>query len=92
MIKITKLPEPAEWTKYRMTPGVDYQSIWLTIVNELKKRSQKGKPWSKKDLENLLKKYKEKFKYNDGTTVYYMYYPYCGIAIYNLQKKINSLR
>lgn len=27
MIKINKGKEPAEWTKYRLTPGVDYDSI-----------------------------------------------------------------
>lgn len=27
MIKITKRKEPKEWTEYRNTPGVDYQSI-----------------------------------------------------------------
>ena len=27
MRKIVKLGEPAEWTAYRLTPGVDYQSI-----------------------------------------------------------------
>lgn len=38
MIKITKTREPKEWTEYRNTPGVDYQSIPELVESLLKEQ------------------------------------------------------
>lgn len=38
MIKITKGKEPKEWTEYRATPGVDYQSIPELVESLLKEQ------------------------------------------------------
>lgn len=38
MIKIAKNKEPKEWTEYRNTPGVDYQSIPELVESLLKEQ------------------------------------------------------
>ena len=38
MIKIAKGKEPKEWTEYRNTPGVDYQSIPELVESLLKEQ------------------------------------------------------
>lgn len=38
MIKITKGKEPKEWTEYRNTPGVDYQSVPKLVESLLKEQ------------------------------------------------------
>lgn len=38
MIKIEKKKEPKEWTEYRNTPGVDYQSIPELVESLLKEQ------------------------------------------------------
>ena len=69
------------------------KELWMEIVTLLQSRRPKGQAWSKKELEPLLRKYSEKYRYydQDRKKVIYQYHPYCGIVIYNLQKKIQSL-
>lgn len=38
MILITKNKEPKEWTKYKSTPGVDYQAIPELVQSLLKEQ------------------------------------------------------
>ena len=57
-------------------------------INQVCKKKGKGKgEWDKSALNSFLKKYKN--KHNEGDKQ--KYYPYCGIVVWYIQKKLNTV-
>ena len=61
------------------------------VICKINSTCRKGKSWDKKTLELLLKKYSEKHSVKDEEGTKEKYYPYCGIIIWYLQKKLRTL-
>ena len=61
------------------------------VLSKINSTCKKGKNWNKKTLELFLKKYNEKHSEKDEEGVKEKFYPYCGIVIWYLQKKLKTL-
>ena len=66
-------------------------SMLTEVICKINSTCRKGKSWDKKTLELLLKKYSEKHSVKDEEGTKEKYYPYCGIIIWYLQKKLRTL-
>lgn len=67
------------------------RSMLTEVINKINSTCRKGKSWDKKILERFLKKYSEKHSEEDEEGTKEKYYPYCGIIIWYLQKKLRAL-
>ena len=67
------------------------RSMLTEVINKINSTCRKGKSWDKKILERFLKKYSEKHSEEDEEGTKEKYYPYCGIIIWYLQKKLQAL-
>lgn len=78
MIEITKNKEPKEQNR---------KESWESVKRELI-TIKKGNAWNKAVIEKYIKKYRS-MHIKAGKS---QYIPYCGIVIYNLQKKYRQIQ
>ena len=57
------------------------------VIQHINQTCKQKKNWNKTALKSILVKYQNKHK--DGENQ--KYYPYCGIVVWFIQKKLNTL-
>lgn len=58
------------------------------VIDTINRKKKKGESWNLKDVRNLLRKWNSKYIDKSGNSVLH---PYCGIVVYYLKRKENSL-